>query len=155
MWLSYGVATPLALLAQKSWVSGLLNEVYNVSVRQLVPEIRAVKVERSKKKPDFLSKTVFFFRLFNFDGLYLKNQLLYRNLIYLIWKPWYTVSMSQIARGRGSPIWQPHPLKWKKLGFHSRWHGCHIRPPGSFIFWLIIAEYQGFPMVYYTFLNFK
>ena len=28
------------------------NEVYNVSVQQLILEIRAVKVERSKKKPD-------------------------------------------------------------------------------------------------------
>ena len=51
----------LGLLAHKSLVSGLSNEVYNVSVQQLVLEIRAVKVERSKKKPVLLRKSGFFF----------------------------------------------------------------------------------------------
>ena len=83
-WPLYELATPPELLAHKNCISGLSNEVYNVSVQQLVLEIRAVKIERSKKKPDFLSKTGFFLRSFNFDGLYLKNQLLYRNVIYLI-----------------------------------------------------------------------
>ena len=83
-WPLYELATPPELLAHKNCISGLSNEVYNVSVQQLVLEIRAVKVEQSKKKPDFLSKTGFFFRLFNFEGSYLKNQLSYRNVIYLI-----------------------------------------------------------------------
>ena len=50
-WLSHELATPLDRLAHRNCISGLSNEVYNVFVRQLVLEIRAVKVERSKKNP--------------------------------------------------------------------------------------------------------
>ena len=83
-WPLYELATPPELLAHKNCISGLSNEVYNVSVQQLVLEIRAVKVERSKKKTRFTKEVGLFFRSFNFDGSYLKNQLLYRNVIYLI-----------------------------------------------------------------------
>ena len=48
-WPLYELATPPELLANKNCILGLSNEVYNVSVQQLVLEIRAVKVERSKK----------------------------------------------------------------------------------------------------------
>ena len=61
VWPSYGVATPPGLLAHRNCISGLSNEVYNVSVQQLVLEIQAVKVERSKKKLNLLSKTGSFF----------------------------------------------------------------------------------------------
>ena len=60
-WPLYELATPPELLAHKNCISGLSNEVYNVSVQQLVLEIRAVKVERSKKKPVLLRKSGFFF----------------------------------------------------------------------------------------------
>ena len=61
MWVPPKLATPLDRLVHMNCISGLSNEVYNVSVGQLVLEIRAFKVERSKKKSDFLSKTGFFF----------------------------------------------------------------------------------------------
>ena len=82
-WPLYELATPPELLAHKNCISGLSNEIHYVSLVQVILEIQAVKVERSKKKLNLLSKTVFF-RSFNFDGSYLKNQLLYRNVIYLI-----------------------------------------------------------------------
>ena len=61
VWPSYGIATPPVLLADRNWVSGLSNEIYNVSEGQVTLEIRAVKVERSKKKPVLLRKSWFFF----------------------------------------------------------------------------------------------
>ena len=47
----------------------------------------------------------------------LKNQLLYRNVIYLIWKPWYSAFMSQKAKGFGFQIKLPHALKWNSITF--------------------------------------
>ena len=52
-----GRATPFVNKDSISWISGLSNEVYNFSVAQVVLEITAVKVERSKKKPILLSKS--------------------------------------------------------------------------------------------------
>ena len=47
----------------------------------------------------------------------LKNQLSYRNVIYLIWKPWYSAFMSQKAKGFGFQIKLPHQLKWNSITF--------------------------------------
>ena len=74
------------------------------------------KLNDRKKSPISLVKRVFF-RSFNFDGSYLKNQLSYRNVIYLIWKPWYSAFMSQKAKGFGFQIKLPHALKWNSITF--------------------------------------
>ena len=49
-------ATPYVFKPPKSWYLGLSNEVYNFSVAQVALEITGIKVERSKKRPDLLSK---------------------------------------------------------------------------------------------------
>ena len=60
-WPLYELATPPELLAHKNCISGLSNEIHNVSLVQVILEIQAVKVERSKKKLNLLSKTGSFF----------------------------------------------------------------------------------------------
>ena len=60
-WSLYELATPPELLAHKNCISGLSNEIHNVSLVQVILEIQAVKVERSKKKLNLLSKTGSFF----------------------------------------------------------------------------------------------
>ena len=51
-----GRATPHIDKDSERWISGLSNEVYNFSVAQVALEITGIKVERSKKRPDLLSK---------------------------------------------------------------------------------------------------
>ena len=60
-WPLYELATPPELLAHKNCISGLSNEIHNVSLVQVILEIQAVKVERLKKKLNLLSKTGSFF----------------------------------------------------------------------------------------------
>ena len=50
-------AMPHVFRPRKSWILGLSNEVYNFSVAQVALEITGIKVERSKKWPDLLSKS--------------------------------------------------------------------------------------------------
>ena len=50
-------ATPHVFGPPKSWILGLSNEVYNFSVAQVALEITGIKVERSKKRSDLLSKS--------------------------------------------------------------------------------------------------
>ena len=77
-----------------------------------------------------------FFRFFNFDGSYFENHFSWNNVLYLIWKPWYSVPWSQKDRGRGLQTKPPHPFKWKQsnfiqVGVAALFGGHALCPSGS------------------------
>ena len=48
----------------------------------------------------------------------------FRNVLYLIGKPWYSAIMSQNYRGCGPQTKLPRPMKWNLYFFHSNGYCC-------------------------------
>ena len=106
---------------------------YNFSVAQLALEITDIKVERSKKRPDLLSKSQKNENS-NFDCSYIQNHMHYREVIYLIGKPLFSAFWRSKDMGRGSSIKAPTPILMNSYEFHLNRPGCFVLKATPYVF---------------------